>query len=296
MRLKTRLSAWGAGGALVGVALLLVLRGGPTGARAQPSGVGTAEAVAAPAAVGPSDGAHRSPEQRGEPQDLAGDRGGPTGPPDAAGREREARERLVAWALDAGGMVCSGSPDEYVTNFGNVRFCRTRGQLADKAAAGVCGPQLAADEWLARIPADVTLHAVDLRRSDVTARGLDFLAGREDLRVLVVWGGPPLRSDDLRVIATLPSLEVLVVVGAELDDHALTLASSARRRLELSGMGITDAGVPRLLGLEKLEHLELDNTSVSRRSLPLLVRLPALSKLSLPGMLALDRAALDAAR
>lgn len=194
-------------------------------------------------------------------------------------------------------MVCSGSPDEYVTNFGNVQFCRTRGQLADKAAAGVGGPPSAVDEWLARIPADVTLHAVDLRRSDVTARGLDFLAGREDLRVLVVWGGPPLKSDDLRVVATLPSLEVLVVAGAELDDHALTLAASARnlRRLELSGMGITDAGVPRLLGLEKLEHLELDNTSASRRSLPLLARMPALSRLSLPGM-ALDRAALDAAR
>lgn len=84
--MRKRLFAWGVGGALVGVALLLVLRGGPTGARAQPSG---AEAVA-------SEGAHRSPERRAEPQDAAGDRTAPAGPPDQAGREREARERLVA--------------------------------------------------------------------------------------------------------------------------------------------------------------------------------------------------------
>jgi hypothetical protein len=211
---------------------------------------------------------------------------------------RRLRDEVIAWALDAGGAVCLEPPDRYLNDLWNVKAHRKREHVPEGTITGVFGPKTGADDWLAAMPARATFHAVDVRYSDVSAQGLDHLSGHEDVHVLVLTGCPHLRSEDLGVVATLPSLEILAVTGADLDDRVLSLLAGARalRRLELTGRGITDAGVPSLLGLSKLEQLRLSNTGVSSASLPLLARMPALSLLSLPEMQTLDRAALDAAR
>lgn len=277
---------------VAGLILALLLSFGRPGghARATPSRPERAAPEPVPAsaaggaAVAPGDGdSVASPAREAEGAD-----------PPAEG----ARERLLAWAFDAGGMVCCETPERYLKDLWNVRFHRERSQVADGPVTGVYGPKVRADEWLAAMPRDVALHAVDLRYSDVSARGLDLLAGREDVRVLILLGCTHLRVEDLGVVAMLPALEILVVRGADLDDRALALVGGATRlrRLELSGMGITDAGVPHLLGLARLERLHLGHTGVSRASLPSLARMPSLGRLNLPNVAIVDRAALDAAR
>jgi hypothetical protein len=56
----------------------------------------------------------------------------------------------------------------------------------------------------------------------------------------------------------------------------------------VSGAGSTDVGVPRLLGLS--------GTKVSNASVPALVRMPALRRLSLPGAHFASRAEIEAVR
>jgi hypothetical protein len=183
-------------------------------------------------------------------------------------------------------MVCCEAPERYMADLWNVRFHRERSELPKIPVTGAHGPKEAADAWLQAMPRDIRLHALDLRGSDVTGRGLDCLVGREDLRVLILLNCPRLRTDDLGVIPTLPSLEILVVTGVELDDRALALAGGAGslRRIQLSGSGITDAGIPHLLGLTKLEHLDLTATSVTgRAAFPQLQRMPSLRQIFLPG-------------
>ncbi len=218
-------------------------------------------------------------------------------PDDAA---RRLREQVIDWALGVDGAVCLEPPDRYLNDLWNVKYHRKREQVPEGTITGVIGPKTGADDWLRAVPARATFHSVDLRGSDISARGLDQIAGREDIRVLILGRCPRLRFEDLGVVATLRSLEILVVTGADLDERTLSLLAGARslKRLELSGLGITDAGVPHLLGLSKLEQLELSGTSVSRASLPP-ARADAGSEPAVPkghADMLLDRAALDAAR
>ncbi|MFI5402215.1 MAG: hypothetical protein ACHQ1G_04700 [Planctomycetota bacterium] len=278
--------AFAAAAALL-IVLLLVFRGKDGSPRAWPRGQENHETAAVPPL--PEDAA--LPRSGDDPEDS----------PEARAEEKKegsARDRLLAWVFDANGRVCCATPETYFENLWNVQVYQVRERVPDAVVTGVFSPTFGVDDWLARMPDGVTLHGMDLRMSDVTARGLGVLAGRKDLRVLVILGCPGLRCEDLNVVATLPSLEILVVKGVNLDDRALSFIADARnlRRLELSGRGITDAGVPRLLGLPRIEQLDLSDTGISRASLPLLARMSALSRLSVANRTLVSRAEIDAAR
>ncbi len=207
---------------------------------------------------------------------------------------RRLRDEVIDWALDVGGAVCLEAPDRYLSDLWNVRFHRKREQVPEGTITGVAGPEAGADEWLAAMPARASLHAVDLRHSDITGRGLAYLAGKA-LKVLILTRCDRLQAADLQVLRTLPSLEILVLRGLPLGDRGLPYLEGLPRlrRLDLYGGAVTDAGVLHLLRLTALEDLELGETRVTAASLPALARLPALRNLRLPGALALDRAALD---
>lgn len=207
---------------------------------------------------------------------------------------RRLRDEVIAWALDVGGAVCLEAPDRYLSDLWNVKFHRKREQVPEGTITGAEGPKAGADDWLAAMPAKASLHAVDLRHSDVTGRGLALLAGH-DVRALILNRCDRLQVADLQVLRALPCLEILALRGLTLGDRALPYLEGLPRlrRVDLCGGAVTDVGVRHLIGLTALEDLDLGETRVTSASLPALARLPVLRHLRLPGTLPLDRAALD---
>lgn len=90
-----------------------------------------------------------------------------------------------------------------------------------------------------------------------------------------------IHNDDLRVLVSFPTLEVLNLADTPIDDDGLTHVAGCKtlKELNLSGTKITDRGLPRLTKLSELTTLELNRTAVTDEGL---LRLAPLKKLSRP--------------
>lgn len=87
-----------------------------------------------------------------------------------------------------------------------------------------------------------------------------------------------IRNDDLRLLASFPTLEVLVLSDTPIDDEGLTHVVGCKKlkELDLSRTKITDRGLVRVANLAALEKLSLTGTKATNAGLQRLVPLQKL--------------------
>jgi hypothetical protein len=95
--------------------------------------------------------------------------------------------------------------------------------------------------------------------------------------------GSKLGNDELRSLASLPSLQSLFTADSSIDDHATSALREFPRlcHLSLAGSKITDDTLKHIGRLSALVWLNLENTQVTDRELNELGRLPNLNSLNL---------------
>ena len=122
------------------------------------------------------------------------------------------------------------------------------------------------------------LRALRARRTDLTDRDLDLLAGQTALEELVLRGFSSRHGDWLE---GLPAARIVNLPDAPLSDAWLALAAR-HSRLELLRVGadsVTDAGLEQLAGSKSLRHLHLIRPDVSLEGLRAVALTPSLESL-----------------
>ncbi len=186
-----------------------------------------------------------------------------------------------------------------------VTGCEGNQRPADVASGSVAQPStseessLLSEEQVASIREAVEQSGGALQRdADGQPVAIDLAAGRGSadvtafeaalrcptLRVFRARAGQ-LAIEDLAKIATLTSLEELMLEDAALNDDVLgELARNLRglRRLTLrNAPHVTDHGIAELISLSELTHLTLIDLQVSGQALPTITELPVLVSLDL---------------
>ena len=127
------------------------------------------------------------------------------------------------------------------------------------------------------------IRVLRLHGTNITHDGLRQLNGMNLLRLTI----PSSLMDDEGLKLYLQAIQLpdeLVLTGSwRLTDHGLQHLPLETVELNLEGGGITDAGIPALAKLTRLQSLRLTNTTVRGRTLNRLSSLPHLRLLSLSG-------------
>jgi hypothetical protein len=116
---------------------------------------------------------------------------------------------------------------------------------------------------------------------------LQFLAGLPSDSVETLKIGPGIVPASFRFVAHLaPGLRKLYLVHAGLTDQALDHVAklTGLTSLQTFGNSFTDAGVQQLVALQNIEHLYLEEETLSAGALAFVRELPNLSRLGLPDM------------
>lgn len=110
-----------------------------------------------------------------------------------------------------------------------------------------------------------TLEELDFGPSDLTDRGLQYVANLSKLRKLDLWH-TQVTGRGLKVLLTLPHVEELTCTISEHTAEGLSYIGQATtlKRLSLRESAVTDADLAALSHLAQLEWLDLQKTSVCR--------------------------------
>jgi len=137
-----------------------------------------------------------------------------------------------------------------------------RGASADDA------PLLSKEEAIAEVERLGGKVRIDGERDDQPVWAVEFMESK-------------IRNDDLRMLVSFPTLELLNLSETPIDDDGLSHVAACKRlkELNLSGTKITDRGLSRLAKLGELTTLELNRTAVTDGGL---LQLASLKKLQTP--------------
>lgn len=139
------------------------------------------------------------------------------------------------------------------------------------------------DTTLAALAKEPGLGSLDIRSdTKATARGYNFLKELPNLQKLYL-SAATLTIEESTAIASIRSLNTLVVVGSKLNDLDVVRFAKLKnlKVLDLMDTPVTDAGVEKLLALTKLEELNLSGTKVTDPVAKKLLGLEALKLLQL---------------
>jgi hypothetical protein len=103
----------------------------------------------------------------------------------------------------------------------------------------------------------------------------------QDLQALVVQGA----NIDIRVVSRMNDLRWLLLAGTKVRDHELSalVGLSKLERLDLTATNVTDEGVMHLAQVGSLRDLTLGGDSITDESIPYLLKLHRLERLDLRG-------------
>jgi hypothetical protein len=139
------------------------------------------------------------------------------------------------------------------------------------------------DTALAALAKQPGLGSLDIRSdAKATAKGYASLKELPNLQRLYLTSAA-LTIDESTAIASVRSLNTLVVVGCKLTDLDVVRFAKLKnlKVLDLMDTPVTDAGVEKLLALTKLEELNLSGTKVTDPAAKKLLALEALKLLQL---------------
>ncbi len=151
------------------------------------------------------------------------------------------------------------------------------------------------DTTLQHLSGITTLESLDAGYAQITDVGLELLTPLTNLKELAI-GGNKLTDTGLQSLRQLPGLTYLDLSGAERTDSGLWSVSLTERGLDaiatlgnlrhlrLNGTLVSSRGIERLVGLSKIERLDLQGCArIGDDVVPVLARFRALRRVDLAG-------------